>query len=223
MIFENRREAGQKLAERLLRFKESDPVVLALVRGGLPIGYEIAKALSAPLDIVLVRKIGAPYQPEFALGAVVDGDKPEIVVNPDVTDIVGFPRDYIAEEAKRQLAEIERRRTLYLQGRARAEVKGKTAIVVDDGIATGSTTRAALHSVRRQQPARLVLAVPVAPPSSLEALRADADEVVCLDTPEPFVAIGCFYKDFHQVEDAEVIALLDRARTPAQKKHAARP
>lgn len=221
MMFANRHEAGQRLAKKLLRFKDSDPVVLALVRGGLPVGYEVAKALAAPLDIVLVRKIGAPYQPEYALGAVADGPEPETVVNPDVAGVVDFPADYIAEEAKRQLAEIERRRQLYLRGRARTGVAGRTAIVVDDGVATGSTTRAALHAVRRQKPARLVLAVPVAPPSSLEALRPDADEIVCLATPEPFIAIGGFYADFRQVEDAEVIALLDRARQAVERKRVA--
>jgi putative phosphoribosyl transferase len=164
--------------------------VLALVRGGLPVAFEVAKALAAPLDVVLVRKIGAPSQPELAVGAVVDGAQPEIVSNPEIMAMLGLSQGYVEAEAKRQLAEIERRRAAYLRGRPPVEVRGRTAIVVDDGIATGATTRAALHAVRRRQPSRLVLAVPVAPPDTLERLAADADEIVCLDRPEPFGAVG---------------------------------
>lgn len=216
MIFADRREAGRKLAAALGHLRDRDPVVLALVRGGLPVAYEVAQALSAPLDVVLVRKIGAPMQPELAIGAVVDGDRPEIVTNPHVMRMVGASRADVEAAAHRQLAEIERRRALYLGDRARAEVRGRTAIVVDDGVATGATTRAALHAVRRQQPARLVLAVPVAPADTIADLAADADEVVCLDTPEPFGAVGAFYQDFRQVSDDEVVELLDRARAARQ-------
>lgn len=212
MIFADRRDAGRQLAAALAHLRDRDPVVLALVRGGLPVAYEVAQALSAPLDVVLVRKIGAPMQPELAIGAVVDGDHPEIVTNPYVMRMVGASQADVAAEVPRQLAEIERRRLRYLGGRARVEVRGRTAIVVDDGIATGATTRAALRAVRRQAPARLVLAVPVAPADSLAELAADADEVVCLDTPEPFGAVGAFYQDFRQVSDDEVVELLDRAR-----------
>lgn len=212
MLFADRRDAGRRLAARLGHLRDRDPVVLALVRGGLPVAYEVAAALSAPLDVVLVRKIGAPMQPELAIGAVVDGDRPEIVTNPHVMRMVGASQSDIDAGARRQLAEIERRRVLYLGHRARVEVGGRTAIVVDDGIATGATTRAALHAVRRQAPARLVLAVPVAPADALADLAADADEIVCLDTPDPFGAVGAFYQDFRQVPDDEVVALLDRAR-----------
>lgn len=217
MIFANRREAGARLAKRLLEFKDSNPVILALVRGGVPVAFEVAQALSAPLDIILVRKIGAPSQLELAIGAVADGPKPEIVTNDELIENIRIPANYIAEVVKRELGEIDRRRRLYLRGRARAEVEGKTAIVIDDGIATGATTRAALRSVRRQKPKHLVLAVPVAPASSLEALASEADEIVCLSTPEPFGAIGYFYQDFHQVEDEEVVALLGRSKATIDK------
>jgi putative phosphoribosyl transferase len=212
MMFRDRTEAGRQLAGALTRFRTLDPVVLALVRGGLPVAYEAAEALDAPLDIVLVRKIGAPSHPELALGAVADGPGPEIVVNEEILPLFGMTEEDARRAAGPPLEEIRRRRELYLRGRPRAEIAGKTAIVIDDGIATGATTRAALHAVRRQNPARLVLAVPVAPPDSLEAMRREADEVVCLQTPEPFFAIGCFYMDFHQIGDDEVIDLLDRAR-----------
>lgn len=222
MIFADRRTAGRELAEELVRFKEQDPVVLALVRGGLPVGFEVADALAAPLDIVLVRKIGAPHQPELAVGAVVDGPHPETVKNDDVVRLLNISEDYIASEAERELTEIERRREIYLRGRGRVDLAGKTAIVVDDGIATGATMRATLHAVRRQRPARIVLAVPVASSQSVRELASDADEVVCLATPEPFWAIGSFYSDFAQVSDAEVIDLLDRAHRPEAAKAAGR-
>ena len=212
MIFADRFDAGRRLAEALQHLADRDPVVLALVRGGLPVAFEVAKALAAPLDVVLVRKIGAPSQPELAVGAVVDGAQPEIVSNPEIMAMLGLSQSYVEAEAKRQLAEIDRRRAAYLRGRPPVEVRGRTAIVVDDGIATGATTRAALHAVRRRQPSRLVLAVPVAPPDTLERLAADADEIVCLDRPEPFGAVGYFYNDFTQVSDREVVDLLDRAR-----------
>lgn len=215
MIFADRFDAGRRLAEALQHLADRDPVVLALVRGGLPVAYEVAKALSAPLDVVLVRKIGAPSQPELAVGAVVDGAQPEIVSNPEIMRMLGLSQSYVEEEAKHQLVEIERRRATYLRGRPPVEVRGRTAIVVDDGIATGATTRAALHAVRRRQPSRLVLAVPVAPPDTLERLAADADEIVCLDRPEPFGAVGYFYGNFTQVSDQEVVDLLDRAHAEA--------
>lgn len=215
MIFADRAEAGRKLAEQLRHLKDMHPVVLALVRGGVPVAFEVARALDAPLDIMLVRKIGVPGNAEFAAGAVVDGACPEIVLNTDIVAALDVSQDYLRGEAGRQLAEIERRRTLYIGDRPRAVVEGRTAIVVDDGIATGATTRAALHALRRQKPARLILAVPVAPPETVEALRGDADEIVCLTMPAEFGAIGFFYLDFGQVEDSEVIRLLSLARSPA--------
>ena len=214
-LFADRSEAGRRLAERLLRFKEAQPVVLALPRGGVPVAYEVARALAAPLDLVLVRKIGAPFQPELAVGAVVDGGRAETVVNEEVVRELQVPESYLADESARQLDEIERRRRLYFAGRTRAAVAGRTAIVVDDGIATGATMEAALRATRRAGPQRLVLATPVAPPDTVERLRPLVDEVVCLATPRRFGAIGAFYGDFRQLGDQEVIDLLRRATTPA--------
>jgi putative phosphoribosyl transferase len=210
-MFEDRRDAGRRLALELLRFKGHDPVVLALPRGGVPIGFEIAQALEAPLDLVLVRKIGAPFQPELAVAAVVDGEKMELVLNEDVLKALSLSEDYVRQQATRELEEIERRRRLYLEGRERVRIEGKTALVVDDGIATGATMRAALRAVRRRQPRRLILAVPVAPPETVESLRSEVDEVVCLATPDYLGAIGSFYADFRQVGDDEVHELLGRA------------
>ena len=210
-LFADRAEAGRALARRLAHLAAARPVVLALPRGGVPVGVEIAKALRAPLDLVLVRKIGAPYQPELAIGAVVDGARPETVINQEMVREFEIPASYIAEESARQLAEIERRRALYLAGRTRAPVARRTAIVVDDGIATGATMEAALHATRRARPQRLVLAVPVAPPDTLAGLRSLVDEVICLATPGQFGAIGAFYDDFQQLSDQEVIDLLRRA------------
>jgi putative phosphoribosyl transferase len=211
VLFENRSEAGRRLAERLLRFKDEQPVVLALPRGGVPVGFEVARALDAPLDLVLVRKIGAPFQPELALGAVVDGERAETVINEEIVRVFEIPESYIAEESARQLAEIERRRRLYLADRARVPVAGRTAIVVDDGIATGATMEAALHATRRARPKRLVLATPVAPADTIERLRPQVDDVVCLAMPPLFGAIGAFYEDFQQLSDDEVVDLLRRA------------
>jgi putative phosphoribosyl transferase len=221
-LFADRSEAGRRLAERLLRFKNERPVVLALPRGGVPVGFEVAQALDAPLDLVLVRKIGAPFRPELAVGAVVDGGRPETVVNEDLVVERQIPEGYIAEESARQLEEIERRRELYLAGRARAPVEGRTAIVVDDGIATGATMEAALHATRRANPKRLLLATPVAPPDTIARLRSQTDEVVCLATPRLFAAIGAFYQDFQQLSDEEVVDLLRRA-TRSEKEPIATP
>lgn len=209
--FPDRTEAGRRLAEQLKRFKDQHPVVLALPRGGVPVGYEVAKALEAPLDLVLVRKIGAPFQPELAIGAVVDGERPELVLNSDMIAEYGIPESYVESERQRQLEEIERRRQLYFAGRARAPIRDRTAIVIDDGIATGATMEAALHATRRAGPKRLVLAVPVAPPDTIERLRPQVDEVVCLMVPAFLGAIGSFYRDFHQLRDEDVTELLQQA------------
>jgi putative phosphoribosyl transferase len=216
-MFDDRRDAGRRLASALLRFKGRDPVVLALPRGGVPIGFEIAEALGAPLDLVLVRKIGAPFQPELAVAAVVDGEATELVLNEDFLKALSISEDYIRGQVDRQLEEIERRRRLYLEGRERVRVDGRTALVVDDGIATGATMRAALRAVRRRQPRWLVLAVPVAPPETIESLAKEVDEVVCLAMPDDLGAIGSFYVDFRQVGDDEVRELLERS-APGQRR-----
>ncbi len=211
-MFTNRQDAGRRLAQRLLPFKDRHPIVLALPRGGVVVGAEVAAALDAPLDVVLVRKIGAPWQPELAVGAVVDGTPPMLVINRDIAGQFGLGEEYFETEARRQIEEIERRRRLY--GSHQAPVAGRTAIVVDDGIATGATVRAALRALRQAGPAHLVLAVPVAPPDTIAALRAEVDEIVCLEMPAQFGALGFFYEDFTQVSDEEVIALLDAAARP---------
>ena len=211
-LFRNRRDAGRRLAVALAPYRESRPIVLALPRGGVPVGFEVAKALAAPLDVLLVRKIGAPGHEELGLGAVVDGHDPQLVLNEDLVRAVAPPPGYIEAEEQRQLAEIERRRQHYIGDRSPIAVEGRTVIVVDDGIATGATVKAALRGLMRNRPARLVLAVPVAPAESLTELSAECDEVVCLATPDPFYAVGPHYRDFRQTEDAEVVSLLDEAR-----------
>jgi putative phosphoribosyl transferase len=211
MFFQDRTDAGRQLAAELLSYKEQRPLVLALPRGGVPVGYEIARALQAPLDILLVRKLGAPGSPEFAIGAIVEGNPVESFLNRDIVAYLGVPKSYIEDETARQTREIERRRDRYFRGRLPADVKDHTVIVVDDGIATGATMRVALQALRRRQPRRLVMAVPVAAATTIDAMRNEADDLVYLDAPLDFAAVGQFYRDFRQVEDETVIALLAEA------------
>lgn len=208
MLYNDRREAGAELAQRLAARHYPNPVVLALPRGGLPVAAEIARALGAPLGLVLVRKIGAPGDEEFAIGAMAEGNPPELVLDKDVVRMLHVPQDYIDTAKAKALHEIERRRRTYCGTRPPPELAGRTAIITDDGIATGATMLAALRAVRRQNPARLVLAVPLASPEALARLRGAADEIICLHKPVPFVSIGQFYRYFPQLSDAEVIALL---------------
>ena len=210
MPFNDRFEAGQKLAKSLSRYRKQRPAILALPRGGVPVAAEIASALDAPLDLVLVRKIGVPFQPELAMGAVVDGDAPLIVRNEDVIDSAGIGETEFKAVCDRELTEIEGRRRRYLGDRERVDVAGRTAIVVDDGIATGATMRAALRATRLRNPKRLVLAVPVAATESIIAMREEADDVVCLEDYAYLGAIGAFYQDFRQISDEEVIETLKR-------------
>jgi len=207
-MFADRRDAGRRLGDALSRLALPDPVVLALPRGGVVVGVEVARALGAPLDLVMVRKLGAPVHEELAAGAVVGGDPPEIVRNDDVVSAYGIDDAYLAAEAERQLAEIGRRRRLYLGDRPRVPLAGRDAVVVDDGIATGATVRAALQVVRRAGPRSLTLAVPVAPRETLDTLAGLCDRAVCLESPRDFYAVGQFYHDFSQTEDDEVVALL---------------
>jgi putative phosphoribosyl transferase len=210
--FASRRAAGRALARAVARRRPVDPVVLALPRGGVPVAAEIARRLGAPLDLVLVRKVGVPFQPELAAAAVVDGSDAQIVANDDVIAMVGLSRADIERAARRELAEIERRRQVYLQGRERVPLEGRTLILVDDGIATGASVRAALTALRQRRPRALILAVPVAPADTIAALRSEVDDVICLKMPEPFMAIGLHYRDFHQLSDADVVRTLARAR-----------
>ena len=216
MSFANRTEAGRKLARALSKYKNRQPVILALPRGGVPVAAEVAAALDAPLDLVLVRKIGVPSQPELAMGAVVDGANAIVVRNEDILRMVGIDEAEFKAVCEAELAEIERRRARYVGRREHTEIAGRTAIVIDDGIATGATMRAALRAVRTRNPKRLVLAIPVAPTDTLAALRTEVDDLVCLEDYDSFGAIGFFYRDFRQISDEEVIATL--ARFPARKK-----
>lgn len=209
--FHDRFDAGRRLGALLQHLKEKDPVVLALPRGGVAIGREVARGLGAPLDIVLVRKIGVPWQPELALGAVSDGAEPQIFIDAAMQKALAIPDDFLREETARQLTELERRRRIYCADRPPVAVEGRTAIVVDDGIATGATMRVALRAVRRRKPSQLVLAAPVAAPETLAALKDEADEMVCVATPAGLGAIGYYYEDFHQMSDAEVTQLLAAA------------
>ena len=222
MSFKDRSDAGRQLAAVLASYKDQQPVILALPRGGVPVAAEVAAALKAPLDLILVRKIGVPFQPELAMGAVVDGGAPIIVRNEDVIRLAGIEEAEFKVICDSELAEIERRRQRYLGSRERVHVAGRTAIVIDDGVATGATTRAALRATRMRNPKKLILAVPVAPTESLAELRSDADEIICLEDYEFFGAIGAYYADFNQVADEEVIELL--RRFPVQKPaNAAQP
>lgn len=208
-MFSNRSEAGRLLARRVQAMGLADPVVLALPRGGVPVAVEVARALGAPLDLLLVRKIGAPQQPELAVGAVGEGG--DLFVDRHLMDLTGATDEYVARESREQLAEIARRRTAYLGGRAPLPLAGRTAVVVDDGIATGATVHAALKALRRRGPASVVLAVPVASREAVAALSADVDELVCLAQPALFRAVGEHYADFDQVSDDEVEQLMRMA------------
>jgi len=209
--FSDRRVAGRKLADALAVLALADPIILALPRGGVPVGYEVAKRLKAPLDILMVRKIGAPGHEEYGIGALVDGASPQVVIDEATARLVGATPEYIQGEVTRQLAEIERRRAKYGSGLA-IPYAGRTVVVVDDGIATGGTVKAALKALRKSGAGRIVLAVPVAPRSALIDLEPWCDRIICLSSPEPFYAVGAHYADFGQTSDAEVVDLLAKAQ-----------
>ena len=215
-MFADREEAGKALAERLQALGLQDPVVLALPRGGVPVAAEVARQLSAPLDVILVRKIGAPGAPELAAGAIMSGPAgEEIVFNESVMHAYGLHPAEMKGLLDEKRAEIAERRKAYLGDSPPVAVAGRSAIVVDDGIATGATMRAALQGLRHQNPARIVLAVPVAPPDILPVLRPLVDELICLSAPRDFQAVGFHYRNFSQVSDAAVVAILRQARMSA--------
>jgi putative phosphoribosyl transferase len=207
--FVDRVDAGRRLAEQLEYLRGSDVVVVGLPRGGVPVAFEIANALGAPLDVIVVRKLGVPFQPELGMGAIGEGGTR--VVNDAVVRMAGVPAEALATVEANERAVLERRVRRFRGDRSPVPLKGRTVIVVDDGIATGSTARAACQVARAKGAARVVIAVPVAPPDSIATLRQDADEVVCLETPKWFFAIGQFYGDFSQTSDDEVVELLERA------------
>ena len=211
-LFADRAEAGRLLAEPLVAMRLYNPLVLALPRGGVPVGAEIARRLHAPLDVVFVRKLGAPDQPELAVGAVADGADPEIVLNTELVAMLDLSEDYIAATAGRELAVIEQRRREWAPLRPAVDAAGRSLIVVDDGVATGMTMQAALRQLKRRQPARLIAAAPVASREAVAMLRREADDVVCLSAPRRFGSVGSFYRSFLQVTDAEVAALLREAQ-----------
>jgi predicted phosphoribosyltransferase len=207
--FRNRTDAGRQLAEKLAAYANRPGVlVLALPRGGVPVGFEVARALSAPLDVFLVRKLGVPGYEELAMGAVATGGVR--VLNDEIVRGLGISEHEIDAAAARELQELARRQRLYRGDRPLPDIAGRTVILVDDGLATGATMRAAIQALRQQQPARIVVAVPTASPDTCEALKAEADDVVCAMTPEPFLAVGHWYEDFTQTTDDEVRELLGR-------------
>ena len=205
--FGDRRDAGRRLAELLLRSRPvGDIVVLGLPRGGVPVAWEIARALDATLDVFLVRKLGTPGHPELAMGAIASGSTR--VINEDVVNALGIAPEQIEAVARREQSELERRDAVYRQGRVLTPLTNRTVILVDDGLATGSTMKAAVQAVKQHAPARVLVAVPVGAPETCRALREIADEVICTETPSSFSAVGQWYRDFSQTTDDEVIALL---------------
>jgi putative phosphoribosyl transferase len=219
MIYRNRSEAGKYLATQLSNYANRDDVlVLALPRGGVPVAFEVAKALDAPLDIFLVRKLGIPGHEELAMGAISTGGVR--VLNHDVVDYLGIPDDVIDAVAANELRELERREHAYRGDRAEPDVRGKTVILVDDGLATGSTMRAAVAALRQQNPARIVVAVPVSALQTCNEYRMGVDEIICAVTPEPFDGVGKWYRDFSQTTDEEVRQLLEKARSLQRAKKA---
>lgn len=213
MHFRDRHEAGQLLAKELASLRgRQDLIVLGVPRGGVVVAYEVARALGAPLDVYITRKIGAPYNPELAIGAVAsDGT---LVLDHDLIERMGVPESYVKQETERQRQEIQRRLTAYRGSRPEPELRGKTVILVDDGVATGATILASLRAIKQRQPAELILAVPVGPPETIPLLQQEADRVVCLYTPELFWAVGAFYTIFDQTSDAEVVRLLQQQGSP---------
>jgi putative phosphoribosyl transferase len=217
--FRDRTEAGRRLAEKLVRYAgQPDTIVLALPRGGVPVAYEVAMALNAPLDVYLVRKLGVPGHEELALGAIATGGVRVLV--PEVIREAEVPEHAVERVTQQELRELERRERAFRGERPPPDVRGRTVILVDDGLATGATMRAAIAALKQQGPARIVVAVPTAAPQTCESMRREVDDVVCAITPEPFYAVGLWYDDFAQTTDDEVKALLERAswRQPASQR-----
>lgn len=210
MLFKDRTDAGRMLAGHLAAYKDrEDVLVLALPRGGVPVAYEVAKKLNAPLDVFLVRKLGVPGHEELAMGAIASGGVR--VLNEDVVEYLGIPKEVIDEIAAKEQRELERRERAYREGRPPPDLKGWVVILIDDGLATGSTMRAAAEALRKLQPTRIVVAVPVSAPQTCDDFRSEVDEIVCAVTPQPFQGVGLWYLDFSQTTDEEVRDLLRRS------------
>lgn len=208
--YHNREDAGRRLAERLLGYRNESPVVLALPRGGVPVGSEISRALDAPLDVIIARKLGAPGQPELAIGAVAPGGVR--LLNERVVRWLGIPDDWIEHAAEKELAELDRRTERFRGGHSAPELRDRSVILVDDGIATGMTVRAAIRTIQHESPRRIVLAVPVCAKETAEKLSTEVDDLVCPKILDDLWAIGLWYRDFDQVPDEEVVDLLEKAR-----------
>jgi len=220
--FRNRTEAGQLLARKLRRYADRpDVIVLALPRGGVPVASEVARALRAPLDVFLVRKLGVPGQEELAMGAIATGGVK--VLNEDVVRALKIPQRVIDSVAAQEARELERRERLYRGDRPAPDVNGRTVILVDDGLATGSSMRAAVAALRQKNPRRIVVAVPIAAAATCREFEAEVDEIVCYQTPEPFYSVGLWYEEFPQTSDEEVRDLLARGATPQQQPSSSRP
>lgn len=218
MLFRNRTDAGRKLAEMLTAYADrSDVLVLALPRGGVPVGFEVARALNVPLDVFLVRKLGLPGHEELAMGAIASGGVR--VLNSEVVSRLGISDEVLDEVAANELRELKRRERAYRGDRPAPVLEGRTVILVDDGLATGSSMRAAVAALREQNPARVVMAVPVAPPDTYAAFQRETDEAICVEMPEPFYAVGSWYQDFSQTTDDEVRELLKQAGGEQVSRH----
>ena len=220
MLFHDRVDAGRQLAEKLRQYQGQDAVVLGLPRGGVVVAAEVARALDLPLDVVITRKIGAPFNPEYAIGAVAEQDA--VMLNDEEIALLGIPDEYVQRAIREQQAEIDRRIEEYRGGRSLKFLQNRIAILVDDGIATGYTMLAAVRAAKRAGARKVVVAVPVAPAAALPRFRSEADDIVVVDTPEPFLAVGRFYEEFEQVSDAEVERLLAeaQARQTARRRQA---
>lgn len=206
MLYKDRFDAGHKLAEKLIKYKDENPIIIALPRGGVVIGYEAAKMLNAPMDIIVTRKIGAPFQPEFGIGAIApNGIK---ILDTETVRFLGISEAEIEKIIEQETIEMNRRIKLYRENLPELHLSKKTVIIVDDGLATGVTARAAILAIKQMNPEKVILAVPVSPPDTAEKFRREVDEFICLNEPPDFYAIGAYYENFEQVSDEEVINLL---------------